>query len=69
MTDEYEARDLPGLMRFVERLDEVADTAELMGDLNGAARYRQFAAEQRMLAMKLLDDERPGGQDGAEPSG
>jgi hypothetical protein len=56
MTDDAEGRDLPAVMRAVETLDSLADTAELMGDLDGAERYRRWATEQRMLAMKLLDD-------------
>jgi len=50
-------RDLAAAMRAVEALDSLADTAELMGDLDGAERYRRWSTEQRMLAMRLLDDE------------
>lgn len=56
VTDRHEQRDLADLMRAVERLDQLADMAELMGDIDGSTRFRQFAVEQRMLAMKLLDD-------------
>jgi len=38
-----------------ERLDELADTADLMGDEPGAARLRAAAASRRTAAMSLLD--------------
>lgn len=44
------------LTRAAERLDELADIAELMGDGDGAERLRASAAHQRMRAMELLDD-------------
>ena len=49
-------RDLPALMRTAERLDSLADTAELMDDDDGAARLRESAWRQRLAAMELLDD-------------
>ena len=55
--DASEPRDLAAMMRAVETLDSLAETAELMGDLDGAERYRRWSTEQRMLAMKLLDDD------------
>jgi hypothetical protein len=39
-----------------DRLSALADTAELMGDDAGAARYRDAAAIMRLQAMDLLDD-------------
>ncbi|MDD9369762.1 MAG: hypothetical protein PV358_06595 [Acidimicrobiales bacterium] len=38
-----------------DRLDALADTAELMGDDDGATRFRAGAAHQRLCAMRLLD--------------
>ena len=38
-----------------ERFAGMADTAELMGDDAGAARFRVRAAEFQQLAMRLLD--------------
>lgn len=39
-----------------ERLAELADVAELMGDGDGAARFRSRAAVVSGRAMRLLDD-------------
>lgn len=39
-----------------ERLAELADVAELMGDADGAARLRSRAAVVGDRAMRLLDD-------------
>jgi hypothetical protein len=39
-----------------ERLAELADVAELMGDGDGADRLRQRAAVARDRAMRMLDD-------------
>lgn len=44
------------LVRTAERLDSLADTAELMGDSDGAAQFRAAAASRRLQAMTLLDD-------------
>ena len=54
--DNFQRGDLSLLMRLVVRLDDLADTAELMGDLDGAARYRDAASSRRLAAMQLLDD-------------
>lgn len=54
--DNFQRGDLSLLMRLVVRLDDLADTAELMGDLDGAARYRDAASRRRLAAMQLLDD-------------
>jgi hypothetical protein len=43
------------LQAIAERLDALADTAELMGDLSGEARWREQAAGRRMQALALLD--------------
>ena len=39
-----------------ERLAELADVAELMGDGDGAARLRTSAARASDRAMRMLDD-------------
>lgn len=39
-----------------ERLNELADMAELMGDTDGASRLRVRAAAARERAMAMLDD-------------
>jgi hypothetical protein len=38
-----------------ERLTELADTAELMGDTDGAERLHEQAQAVRLRAMQLLD--------------
>lgn len=48
--------ELDRRLRAAQRLDEMAETAELMGDDAGAERFRAEAAGCRMVAMKLLDD-------------
>ncbi len=48
--------DLAALMRVIERLDELAETAELMDDHGGADRFRVVAARARAQAMRTLDD-------------
>jgi hypothetical protein len=40
-----------------DRLDALAEIAELMGDPHGAQRLREQAVVNRMHAMTLLDDE------------
>ena len=42
--------------KAADRLDELAETAELMGDTEGAHQWRERALAVRMAAMKLLDD-------------
>lgn len=56
MTDRLPPTAIPALTRAADRLDELADTAELMGDVDGAARLRGEAGANRMRAMELLDD-------------
>lgn len=51
------------LVRTADRMEDLADTAELMGDDAGAARFRAGASARRLRAMALLDDE--AGQAGA----
>ena len=56
MDEERRERSVQELMRAADRLDSLADTAELMGDEDGAARFRTGASRQRVQAMALLDD-------------
>jgi hypothetical protein len=39
-----------------DRFDELAETAELMGDADGAQQLRERALALLMEAMRLLDD-------------
>jgi len=49
--------DSPGhLTEAADRLDELAETAELMDDTDGAYQLRERALAIRMTAMRLLDD-------------
>jgi hypothetical protein len=48
--------DVSTLARSADRFDELADTADLMGDTDSAAAYREQATDCRMRAMTLLDD-------------
>lgn len=56
MTDPLPRSAVPALTRAADRLDELADTADLMGDVEGATRLRGEARANRMQAMDLLDD-------------
>ena len=55
MDDERGEQFLRELMRAADRLEALAETAELMGDEDGAARFRTAASRQRLRAMALLD--------------
>jgi hypothetical protein len=59
MDDECRERSLRELESAADRLDALADTAELMGDDDGAARFRAEASQQRLRAMALLDQSPP----------
>jgi hypothetical protein len=48
--------DVPTLLATADRLDELADTADLMGDEGGAQRFRSEARTCRDHALHLLDD-------------
>jgi len=48
-------RRLEQLRSSADRYDGLADTAELMGDEAGAARFRALAHHRRLQAMDLLD--------------
>lgn len=56
MEDALHGRDVLALTSTADRLDAMADTAELMGDAAGADRFRERACGYRLRAMKLLDD-------------
>ena len=47
MDDESRARDLLALTSTADRLDALAETAELMGDDAGACRFRERASTCR----------------------
>ena len=51
-----EPPDVSALRSTADRLDSLADTAELMGDEAGAARLRTAAWNRRLEAMALLDE-------------
>ena len=53
--DDERAWSVRELEKAADRLDALADTAELMGDDDGATRFRTGAARQRLRAMRLLD--------------
>ena len=55
MTGPLPRAAVPALTRAADRLDELADTADLMGDTAGAIRLRGDARANRMQAMELLD--------------
>lgn len=45
------------LIRVADRLDQLADTAALMGDDDGAVRMHGEAEARRNQALELLDDQ------------
>lgn len=56
MAHDFCRDDVPALTLAADRLDALADTAELMGDEAGSARLRAEAQTRRLQAMELLDD-------------
>lgn len=50
-----DADDARVLGSVADRLDALAEMAELMGDDHGASRYRDAAADRRREAFDLLD--------------
>lgn len=44
------------LTAVADRFDDLAETADLMGDEAGAQRFRLQASDRRMEAMRILDD-------------
>lgn len=57
VTFERDADLVSALTARAERLDELADTAELMGDEHTTRRLRRRAARDRDEALALLDDQ------------
>jgi len=55
MDDARRERSLRELVSAADALEGLADTAELMGDDDGAARFRAQATRRRLEAMALLD--------------
>jgi hypothetical protein len=55
MDDQRQERSLRELVTAADRLEALAEMAELMGDDEGAARFRAEASRQRLRAMALLD--------------
>lgn len=55
MSHDFTRSAVPALARAADRLDELADIAELMGDDDGATRLRRAAEVSRLEAMHLLD--------------
>ena len=55
MDEERHDPPVQELARTADRLESLADTAELMGDEAGAARFRSGASQCRLRAMALLD--------------
>jgi hypothetical protein len=56
MDRESQKQDAHRLGSTADRLDSLADTAELMDDPAGADRLRELASSCRLRAMTLLDD-------------
>jgi len=56
VNDEVDRTDVLGRAATADRLDGLADVAELMDDVDGAVRLRCQASEVRVAAMRLLDE-------------
>jgi hypothetical protein len=56
MEDERRRPSLRELVSAADRLEELADTAEIMGDEDGAVWFRARASQRRLEAMALLDE-------------
>jgi hypothetical protein len=56
VSDEVDRSDVQGRAATADRLDGLADVAELMDDSDGALRLRREASELRVAAMRLLDE-------------
>jgi hypothetical protein len=54
--DDDRRREAQRLADLADRLDALAEVADLMGDEAGAARMRSQAAARRLRALRLLDD-------------
>jgi hypothetical protein len=53
------AHDTEAMAKVADRLDALAETAELMGDDAQATRLHQRACGLRLQAMNALDDDAP----------
>jgi hypothetical protein len=56
VNDEGDRDEVQGRADTADRLDGLADVAELMDDTDGALRLRRQASELRVAAMRLLDE-------------
>jgi hypothetical protein len=56
MDHQFRATDIPALAAAADRLDSLAEIAELMNDPDGGIAFRDGAAQLRLQAMSLLDD-------------
>jgi hypothetical protein len=54
--DDRARRTVSIVTAAADRLDSLAETAELMDDPEGAVRLRDHAVALRMQAMEMLDD-------------
>lgn len=54
--DDDQRRLAQDLTLAADRYNDLADVAELMGDDDGATRFRAQALSRRMQAMAVLDD-------------
>ena len=59
MTEEPAAAAVRRLTESADRLDDLAEVAELMGDDDGSSRWRERAAARRHDALGLLDPSDP----------
>jgi hypothetical protein len=53
--DDEPGREIRALQAVADRLDDLAETAQLMGDADGATRLREQAMARRLQALGLLD--------------
>lgn len=56
MSDDPQPSALSALVAAADRMDSLADIADLMGDRAGADRLRERSSSCRLRAMRLLDD-------------
>jgi hypothetical protein len=53
--DDGPDQEIRALQAVADRLDALAETALLMGDVDGASRMREQASARRLEALALLD--------------
>lgn len=56
MSDDLHDQELARRSATADRLDGLADVAELMDDADGALRLRHQASALRVAAMQMLDE-------------